>query len=65
MAASDNKSKETRSSFYLCILGDIYKGVDNCRLSIIVDSALVDLFSCFNRLLSKYSKELVEVKLTS
>ena len=42
MAACDNKSKETHSNFYLCILGDIYKGVDNCRLSIIVDSALVE-----------------------
>ena len=39
--ACDKKSKETKTSFFLCIQGNIYKGVDNCGLSIIVESALV------------------------
>ena len=35
-SASDKKSKETKSSLFLCI-----QGVDNCEPSIIVENALV------------------------
>ena len=35
--ACDKKSKETKTSFFLCIQGNIYKGADNCGMSIIVE----------------------------
>ena len=40
MAAWDDKSKDTRKSLHISILGDIFKSADNCRLPIIVESAL-------------------------
>ena len=33
--------KKPPKKFFLCIQGNIYKGVDNCGLSIIVENAVV------------------------
>ena len=43
MIASNDKAKETRTSLYFSILGDIFIGADNCGLPIIVEGALVKL----------------------
>ena len=47
--ACDKKSKETKRSFFLCIQGNIYKGVDNCGLLIIVENALVRIENTASR----------------
>ena len=44
--ACDKKPKETQTSFFLCIQGNIYKGVNNCGLSIIVENAPPRNSSC-------------------
>ena len=43
VGCNEKKKKKPKTSFYLCILGVIQEGVDNCGLSIIVESALAHM----------------------